>query len=338
MGAATAVLAFGFDASVHVGDLVVRWQTVGLALAALAGLAWSALIAGRTPAFETLIGKPRDHAAAAEQQDAADQQDAGKRQDAAGPGDTWHMRRDDLLFIVLGALPGAVILGRLGYGLLHADWYARDWRQLLDPAGGSLELTGAVVGGTLTGIYVAALLDAPVGRWLHVAIRPLLLVLAVGKAAEVLGGGGQGALVLDGGPFATAYAGAGPWGSPGAELPAVPAQLLEAGMAAGVLVLVTVLGWWSGLRRADGRLFAVGIAAWALGRALVATTWRDAPVLGPLNVEQLICLVVAAVAAGTALTATLVIRRRRHVNAHPREAVLGAEPVPEPDPEPRAAG
>ena len=124
MGQVSAVLAFGFDASFHIGDLVVRWQTVGLAVAALAGLAWCALIAGRTPAFETLIGESPD---------------------ASGSGDTWHMRRDDLLFIILGGLPGAVVLGRLGYGLLHADWYARDWRQLLDPAGGSLELTGAVV-------------------------------------------------------------------------------------------------------------------------------------------------------------------------------------------------
>ena len=313
MGAALAVFAFGFDASLRVGDLVVRWQTVGLAVAALAGIAWSALIAGRTPAFETLIGMPPD---------------------AAGAGDTWHMRRDDLLFIILGALPGAVILGRLGYGLLHADWYARDWRQLLDPAGGSLELTGAVVGGILTGIYVAALLDAPVGRWLHVAIRPLLLVLAVGKAAEVLGGGGQGALALDSGPFATAYAGSGPWGSPGAELPAVPAQLLEAGMAAGVLILVTVLGWRSGLRRADGRLFAVGIAAWALGRAVVATTWRDEAVLGPLKAEQLICLVVSAVAIVAAVTATVVIRRRR-TSARIRDVLRGGA---ESDSEPHSTG
>jgi len=290
MGAASAVLAFGFDASVRVGDVVVRWQTVALAVAVLAGLAWCALIAGRTPSGEALTGERPD--------------------DGVDADDGWHLRRDDLLFIVLGVLPGAVVLGRLGYGLLHADWYAPDWRQLLDPAGGSVELTGAVVGGTLTGIYVGALLDAPVGRWLHVAIRPLLLVLALGKAAEVLGGGGQGALVLDGGGFATAYAGLGPWGSPGAELPAIPAQLLEAAMAAGVLVLVALLGWRSPLRRADGRLFAVGLGLWALGRALVAATWRDDAVLGPLNAEQLICLGVAIVVGGAAVGATLVIRRR----------------------------
>ena len=89
-------------------------------------------------------------------------------------------------------------------------------------------------------------------------------------------------------------------------------------MAAGVLVLVTLLGWRSGLRRADGRLFAVGLAAWALGRGLVASTWRDAAVLGPLNVEQLMCIVVAVVAIGSAIAATVVIRRRRGAGiAHP---------------------
>jgi len=290
-GAASAVLVFGFDASLQVGDLAVRWQTLGIAVAVLAGLAWCALIAGRTPAVATWIGERPD--------------------DGDGSDGAWHLRRDDLLFIVLGVLPGAVIFGRLGYGLLHADWYARDWRLLLDPAGGSLELTGAVVGGTLTGIYVAALLDAPVGRWLHVAIRPLLLVLALGKAAEVLGGGGQGALVLDGGGFATAYAGLGPWGSPGADLPAIPAQLLEAAMATGVLVLVGLLGWRSSLRRADGRLFGVGLAAWAFGRGFVATTWRDAPVWGPLGAEQLICLAVATLAFSLTAAAWLVRRRAR---------------------------
>ncbi len=291
MTVAAGVLVFGFDPSFRVGDVAVRWQTLGIAFAVFAGLAWCALIAGRTPAFDTWIG--------------------GRLAGSEGGGGAWHLRRDDLLFIVLGAIPGAVVLGRVGYGLLHADWYSRDWHQLLDPGSGSLELTGAVVGGTLTGIYVAALLDAPVGRWLHVAIRPLLLALALGKAAEVLGGAGQGSIVPDGGGLTTAFSGAGPWGSPGAALPAIPAQLLEAAMAAGVLLLVTLLGWRSGLRRADGRLFAVGLAAWALGRALVAATWRDDAVLGPLKAEQLVCLGVAAIVAGAATAATLVIRRRR---------------------------
>jgi prolipoprotein diacylglyceryltransferase len=282
-----AVIVFDFDPYLRFGDRAIRWETLAIAAAVLLGIVVAALLAGRTPAREILIGE-----------------DPGAEAEWDGP---WHLRRDDLLFILLGAVPGAVILGRLGYGFLHAEYYAGDWRALLDPGQGSLELTLAVVGGTLTAFYVAALLDAPVGRWLHVAVAPLLLVLGLGKAAQVLGGSGQGTPSSE--PWATAYLPPGPWGSPGAEIPAHPAQVHEALMAGVVLLAVIVLARLTPLRRADGRLFAVGIGLWALGRGLVASTWRDPAVVAGLNAEQLICLAVAAVLLGAAVVATLLGRR-----------------------------
>ena len=57
---------------------------------------------------------------------------------------------DDLAFIAVGAVPGAVVGGRLGYGLLHWDYYGSSPRALFDPAVGSLELGLGVVGGLLT--------------------------------------------------------------------------------------------------------------------------------------------------------------------------------------------
>jgi hypothetical protein len=47
-------------------------------------------------------------------------------------------------------------------------------------------------------------------------------------------------------------------------------------------------------RERSGRAFFAGIGLWALGRVLVATTWRDAQVVGPLNVEQVLTLMLAA--------------------------------------------
>jgi phosphatidylglycerol:prolipoprotein diacylglycerol transferase len=285
-----AAITFDFDPYLHLGDRAVRWETLGVAAAVLVGIVVAALLAGRTPGHELLIGEEEI-----------------PEEEQEGP---WHLRRDDLLFIILGAVPGAVVLGRLGYGLLHLDYYGGQWRALLDPGQGSLELTLAVVGGTLTGIYVATLLDAPIGRWLHTAIGPLLLVLALGKAAEALGGTGQG--VVSRAAWATAYLPPGPWGSPGAEIPAHPSQLYEAGVTLLVLLALGALVRWTPLRRADGRLYAVGLGLWALGRCLVATTWRDPTVVGPLSAEQLICLATAAVAFGVALGATLARRRRLH--------------------------
>ncbi len=282
-----AAIVFDFDPYLHLGDYSIRWETLGIAGAVFVALVLAALIAGRTPGEDWLIGE-----------------DEVAPEETEGP---WHLRRDDLLFIVLGIVPGAVVLGRLGYGLLHADYYADDWRALLDPGQGSLELTLAVVGGTLTGSYVAALLGAPLARWLHVAIVPVLLALGLGKAAQALGGSGQGAAATV--DWATAYLPPGPWGSPGAAIPAHPAQLYEAASTLVVLVLVALLARLTPLGRTDGRLYAIGIGLWAFGRGLVASTWRDPTVIGGLNAEQLICLAVAAIMLGAAVVATLVRRR-----------------------------
>ncbi len=300
---AVAVIVFDFDPYLRFGDRAIRWETLAIAAAVLVGIVVAALLAGRTPDTDPSIGED-------ETKDGLPEEERDEPR---------HLRQDDLLFILLGAVPGAVILGRLGYGLLHLDFYAGDWRALLDPAQGSLELTLAIVGGTLTGIYVAALLDAPVGRWLQVAIAPVLLVLGLGKAAQALGGSGQGTAVdLS---WATAYLPPGPWGSPGAEIPAHPSQLYEAAMAAIVLLVVVALARLTPLRRADGRLYAVGIGLWALGRGLVASTWRDPDAVAGLNAEQLICLAVAAIMFGSAVAATLVRRRAR---ARPAAGLTGA--------------
>lgn len=268
-----AVIAFDFSPYLVIGESAIRWEAVGIAIAVLAGIAWLAVLAGRTPGYEGWIGdeEPREEADLEE---------------------GWHLRRDDLLFIVLGAVPGAVVLGRAFYGLAHLDYYAADPGALLDPSLGALSLSGAVLGGLLTAVYVAALLDAPVGRWLHIAAGPLLLALALGKAAMVLGGSGQG-MPTDL-PWATAYLGPGPWGSADPATPAHPSQLYEAGAGLLVLVVVLLLARRGSLRRADWRLLAVAIALWAVARAAVAMTWRDPAVLGPFGAEQLLTLGLAA--------------------------------------------
>ncbi|HYN48378.1 MAG TPA: hypothetical protein VER83_05885, partial [Candidatus Nanopelagicales bacterium] len=130
-----AAIVLDFDPYLRLGDRAVRWETLAIAAAVLVGMVAMALVAGRTPTGGLLIGE-----------------EELPEEEREGP---WHLRRDDLMFIILGAVPGAVILGRLGYGLLQVDYYAGDWRALLDPGQGSLELTLAVVGGTLTAVYVA---------------------------------------------------------------------------------------------------------------------------------------------------------------------------------------
>jgi phosphatidylglycerol---prolipoprotein diacylglyceryl transferase len=268
-----AVVTLAFDPVVRLGDLAVRLETLVLAASIVAVLLVAARVARSVPADPALDGSLAD----------------GER-----PRRDEHLRRDDLLFVVLGTLPGAVIAGRLGYALVHPDYYAAHPGAVLDPGSGGLQLSLAVVGGLITGSAIAALLETPAGRWLHAATFPVLLGLAFGKAAALFGGTGQG--VPTDLPWATAFAGAGPWGSLGPDIPSHPAQAYEALMTLGVLIVVLVLDGIGIFRARDGRSFFTALALWAIGRFVIASTWRDPAVVGPLRADQLVSIAVLVIA------------------------------------------
>ena len=258
-----ALIALEFDPFLRLGDRLVRLESIVLAAGVLGALLVAARIARQTP--------------------------AGGGDATPEPGD--NLRPDDLVFLVLAAVPGAIVGGRLGYGLLHLDYYSTHPGAILDPGQGSLELGLAIVGGALTGGLAARLLGEPVGRWLHVAALPVLAAIAVGKLAMALGGSGQG--LPSNVPWATAYLGAGPWGSLAPELPSHPAQLYEAAATVVVMAVAILLLRSGAFARRDGRLFVAAVGGWAVARTVVAATWRDAPMLGPLMADQLLSIAIA---------------------------------------------
>lgn len=287
----SATITLDFDPLVRFGDSGVRLDTLALAGAILLALAIAALIAGRTavhdpqaPAWATSVER--------------------------------HLRRDDLLFIVLGVIPGAVVGGRLGYVLIHLDYYSANPASILDPNQGSLELGLAVLVGAVTGAYVCRLLEAPLRLWFHAATVPTLGAIALGELSRVLGGSGQGAATNA--PWATAYAGPGPWATLVPATPAHPSQAYDA-LAAGVaLVVVGVLLRLGAFRARDGSAFFVGLLVWALGRCLVTLTWRDDSVTGPFRAGGLIALGLGIAAiAGIVLTRFAAGRSRRQAHGHP---------------------
>ena len=287
------VIELAFDPYVQLGELAIRWQTIGLTLAILVGLGFIALVDGYLGGVERA---PRGA-------EPADERPTPERvgpNSAAGAG---RLRLDDLGYIVLGAVPGAVVGGRLVHGLSFWEAYAADPLSLFDPAVGTLSLLGAVLGGAISAAYVARVVGAPIRRWADAAALPLLLTLALGKLAQLLGGSGQGA-PWDG-PWAVAFVGAGPWISPSPEVPAHPAQVYEAlWLLCGLPLFVR----WLGPRRATenvgsvftrlrerergGQLFGAAIGWFVLGRFLVSFSWRDDAILGPLNAEQAVSLAV----------------------------------------------
>lgn len=253
-----AAIFFDFDPTIVLGDRTVTLWSLFLVAAILLGLACSALLVARSG----VVGGER-------------------------------LSQVDLWMIVLGIVPGAVIGGRLGYVLIHLEYYLTRPAAIVDATQGSFQLSCAVVVGTLTGAYVATVIEAPVGRWLHVAAIPVFGVVVLGKIAMALGGAGQGEPSLQG--WATAYLGDGPWGSLAPAIPSDPSQLYEGG--ATFIVLVLLIGLIAGgrLRRPSGELFLVALELWLAARFLVAFTWRDEAVLGFLVADQLLSLLLLGI-------------------------------------------
>jgi prolipoprotein diacylglyceryltransferase len=287
-----AVIALDFDPVLRFDDSAVRLETLALAGAVFIALLVTALIARETP---------------------ADEFDVGTR-----------LRADDLVLLTLAVLPGAVAGGRIGYALLHLDYYFANLGALLDPQLGSFELMFAVLGGAVTGSFAAGLIDENPATWRDVVAIPMLLGIALGKFAMALGGRGQGAATDAN--WATAYVGPGPWGSLAPAVPSHPSQLYEAigVLVATGLILLGLAARWE-RRRTPGALFIAAVASLAVVRALVAATWRDSPVLGPFLAEQLLC--VAVVVGCVALVRW---PRRRIRRVAPRSAAATPAVLPPP--------
>jgi len=233
------------------------------------------------------------------------------------------LRLDDLLFISLGAVAGAVIGGRALHALVFLNVYQGDPGALLDPARGSLSLLGAVVGGILAGAFIAGRLEGTPGQWADLAAAPLLLAIGLGKLAQLLAGAGQG-IPFDG-AWAVAFVGPGPWVSPSPSTPAHPAQLYEGVWTLAGLPVLLVL-----LRRssAEGRLLMLAVAWWLLGRVAAGFTWRDERLLGPMGIEQVLAVLLFAFSVAT--VASLVSARRGSASQAEVAAQGSAEPTTPP--------
>jgi prolipoprotein diacylglyceryltransferase len=259
-----AVLTISLDPVLRLSETAsVRYETIGLAIVLVLGLLLAARIGSLTPAVVPYVPAPG-------------------------------LRVDDLAFIIVGAVPGAIFGGRLGYVFDHLDFYGANPGAIVDPAQGGLTLTLALPFGILTGAVIARLLAAPVARWMHAIALPLLFVLAAGKLVDVLGATGQG--TPSDLPWATAYDGPGPWGSLAAEVPSHPAQVYEAILVGLAIAGLAVVQRIEVIARRDGAALFAALGLWAAARFIVAFTWRDAAVLGPLRMEHIQAIAVGIVA------------------------------------------
>ena len=184
------------------------------------------------------------------------------------------------LFVAVGIVPGAVIGGRIGYVLLHLDYYGDAGRASSTRRSAGSSSASPSSAGSSPGADVASLLGSPSDAGCTSSSSPVLFVLGAGKLTMVLAGAGQGQPSRA--AWATAYPRPRTVGLAGAGAARrVPSQALRGDRDARHPALV--LGGRPDARRSgttrDGRRPPRRSALWALARAAVSTTWRDPAVV-----------------------------------------------------------
>ncbi|MHB1158993.1 MAG: prolipoprotein diacylglyceryl transferase [Chloroflexota bacterium] len=201
---------------------------------------------------------------------------------------------DDVVYVVLWAVPFALVGARLFHVVDAWQYYATYPLQILAIQEGGLAIYGGLMGGMVGGAVAARRRGLPLWKLMDVAAPSMILGQAIGRVACFLNGEHQGPPASL--PWATSYV------HPGSlapdSLPRHPAQLYE------MLYDLLLFGLLLLLRRRvkqEGVLFTLYAALYAFGRFWISALREDAAFFMGLKEAQVISIATFLLALPLAL-------------------------------------
>lgn len=207
------------------------------------------------------------------------------------------LSQDDLLNMILLAVPAAIVGARLYYVAFSWDMYRDDWLSILDIRSGGLAIYGGVIGACLTILIYCKKKKLSVGMVLDVLAIGLLIGQSIGRWGNFFNGEAYGAATSL--PWAMTIHQDGKLLAENVH----PTYLYESlWNAVGILVL-----WeYRKIRSYPGETFCGYLVWYGLGRAWIEGLRADSLYIGALRVSQL--LAILTVIAGLAV---IIIHRFR---------------------------
>lgn len=188
---------------------------------------------------------------------------------------------DDILYVALWAIPGALLGARLLHVIDGWEYYVTYPLQILAFQEGGLAIYGGLLGGIATGGFAARRRGLLSWKLMDIAAPSLILGQAIGRIGCFINGDHQGPPTNL--PWATSYVN--PRTLAPDSLPRHPAQIYE------LLYDLAILGLLLFLRprlRRDGILFLLYAALYSFGRFWISALREDAPFLLGLKEAQVV--------------------------------------------------
>ncbi len=220
--------------------------------------------------------------------------------------------QDDLLNMLLIALPVSIVCARLYYVVFEWDYYKDNLSEIFNIRGGGIAIYGAVIGAAAVVLTYCRVKKLSVGKCLDVLSIGLLIGQAVGRWGNFVNGEAFGTETTL--PWAMTIVKNGRMVAESVH----PTFLYESlWNAMGIAVL-----WFARKRKVfEGEVFCGYLVWYGLGRMLIEGLRTDSLYLGPFRVSQLlsVCLVIL----GTAIIVSM--RRKAKTEEKQRTEDLAAD-------------
>ncbi len=192
------------------------------------------------------------------------------------------IREEDLLDLLLFAVPAAIIGARVYYVIFSWNDYNGDFMRMINIREGGLAIHGALIAAIIVGIIFCRIKKINFWKLADLAGPSIILGQAIGRWGNYANSEAHG------GPTNL------PWGILVNGQRVHPTFLYE---SLWNLLVFLFLIWYRRRKKVEGEIFLLYLALYSLGRCYIEGLRTDSLMLGPIRVAQLISIVTIIICA-----------------------------------------
>ncbi|WIV11251.1 prolipoprotein diacylglyceryl transferase [Proteiniborus sp. MB09-C3] len=201
------------------------------------------------------------------------------------------IKEEDILDLLLVAVPAAIIGARIYYVVFNWDYYKGDFMRIINTREGGLAIHGALIASIIVGIVFCKVKKIKFWKLADLTGPSIILGQAIGRWGNYANGEAHG------GPTDL------PWGIIVGGQKVHPTFLYESLWDFGVFLFLL---WYRKRKKADGEVFLLYLALYSVGRFFIEGLRTDSLMYGTIRVAQLISVITIVIS----IVIIVILRKR----------------------------
>jgi len=190
-------------------------------------------------------------------------------------------KEDDIIDLILVALPSGIIGARIYYVIFSWDYYAGDFLRMINLRGGGLAIHGGVIGGLIGGYIFCKRRKLNFFELADFVAPALVLAQSIGRWGNYANGEAHGGVTDL------------PWAILVDGQYVHPTFLYES--IWNFLIFIFLISLGKNIKKKHGDLFLMYMGLYSIGRFFIEGLRTDSLMLGPLRIAQVISLILIVI-------------------------------------------